>query len=92
MSKEIEDIILSGKAFYLRHIAKAPGKNQVGKKLLQALLNEAKNAGYQYIICQIAHKPLQNKASIAFHEKMGFTCVGEAKDGDNEFGVYFKPL
>ena len=92
VSQEIENIISSGKAFYLRHIAKAPGKNQVGTELLRALLNQTKNAGYHYIICQIAHNPLRNKASIAFHEKMGFTCVGTAKDDDNEFGIYLLNL
>lgn len=64
----------------------------VGKELLQYLLNQAKNVGYRFIICVIAEKPVQNKASKSFHEKCGFVCVGFYQDVDKKSGIYLKKI
>lgn len=92
VSKELSDVILSEKVFYLRHIAKNPDKKKVGKELLKALLRQAEDGGYEYIICQIAEKPIQNKVSKAFHEKYGFVCVGYNQNTDKMSGVYLKKV
>ncbi len=92
VSSKIRTIVFSEKTLYLRHIAKKTDKKHVGKKLLQTLSEQAKLASYKYIICVIAHKPIQNKASITFHEKLGFVCVGYNEDGDKKSGVYLKKI
>lgn len=90
--KEPPTPVSSEKTFYLKHIAKKPDKNNVGKELLRTLFELAKEKGYKNIICQIAHKPLQNKASITFHEKLGFMCISEGQEEDKTFGVYLKKI
>lgn len=92
VSSEVRNIVFSEKAFYLRHIAKKIDTKHVGKELLQTLLDQAIYAGYEYIICVIAEKPIQNKASKIFHEKVGFRCAGYNQDGDRIFAVYFKKI
>jgi hypothetical protein len=92
ISLEIHSIISSKKLLYLRHIAKKLDIKHVGKGLLQELINQAKHGGYEYIICTIAEKPIQNKASKAFHEKFDFACTGYNQDGDKTMGVYLKKI
>ncbi len=40
----------------------------------------------------IAEKPIQNKASKIFHEKIGFICAGYNQDGNRISGIYFKKI
>lgn len=92
VSFNLSDIIYSNKTLYLRHIAKQTNKKGVGQELLQALMKHAKTLGNEYIICQIAEKPIQNKRSKAFHEKFGFICVGYNQNGEEIAGVYLLNL
>jgi predicted GNAT superfamily acetyltransferase len=88
----IRDIIFSEKVFYHRHIAKKIDKINIGKGLLHTLLERATEAGYKYIVCQIAEKPFQNKVSKALHEKFGFVCAGYNQSEEAQFGVYIKKI
>lgn len=92
ISSEIRDMIASKKILYLRHIAKKINKNNVGKGLLQHLSEYSKHVSYKYIICVIAEKPIQNKASKKFHEKNGFICIGFHHGKDKTSGVYLKKI
>lgn len=89
-SLEVKNCLSSGRIYYHRHIAKKPGQQNIGKPLLASLLNKIKEQGYHYVVCQIAHHPLQNKISIALHEKLGFRRVGTMQDGEVTLGIYLK--
>ncbi|OGT52691.1 MAG: hypothetical protein A3E84_02695 [Gammaproteobacteria bacterium RIFCSPHIGHO2_12_FULL_42_13] len=92
ITPELDATFSTTQALYHRHIAKKGMNRGVGKELLQALLDEAQFRGYQYVICQIAHEPIQNKPSIALHEKLGFVLVGLDDEQGIRFGVYLKKL
>lgn len=92
VSSEINDIISSQKSFYHRHIAKKLTKKNVGTQLLEQLITETKHMDYKYIICQIAHEPFRNKASIALHQKLGFEYCGCTQNENLILGVYLKKL
>jgi L-amino acid N-acyltransferase YncA len=92
ISPELRHIVLAEKAFFLRHIAKLPGKNHVGAQLLRAMEMEASVGGFAYILCQIVEQPVQNKVSIIFHEKHGFSCAGYDQFGDEYAGIYLKHI
>jgi len=92
ISSEIKDIIPLEKILYLRHIAKKADKNYVGQGLFLQLLDYSKRENYKYIICVIAEKPIQNKASKKFHEKNGFFCAGFYQDGNKMSGVYLRKI
>lgn len=55
----------------------------LGKRLYQALFDEARQRGYSRITCEVNLKP-ENPVSLAFHEAMGFVGVGvqDTKGGD----------
>lgn len=80
------------KILYYHQIAKLPEVRNAGKKLLAAMLEEAGDRGYEAVLCRIAHQPIQNKASTAFHEKYGFKLVGMQGKNDVTFGVYLLNL
>lgn len=91
-SDKIKDIIFTKKVLYHRHIAKLLNKKNVGKQLLEFLVEHAISQNYQYMICQIAHSPIQNKKSILFHEKFGFVLMGSCQDKELTYGIYLKKL
>jgi hypothetical protein len=92
VSPSLREILSSGAVFYFRHIARKSGHATVGAWLLEQLLMETKEGGYSHLVCQISHRPFRNQASISFHEKRGFSCVGETPVDDSIFGVYLKKL
>jgi L-amino acid N-acyltransferase YncA len=92
ISPELRHIVLTEKAFFLRHIAKLPGKNPVGAQLMGAMETEACVGGFAYILCQIVEQPVQNKKSIIFHQKQGFSCAGYDQFGDEYAGIYLKHI
>lgn len=92
VSVDLTKILSSSKVFYHRHIAKENNIKNIGTQLLQKQIETAKNLGFQYIICQIAHAPFQNKISLALHEKFDFACMGTLPDGEYTFGIYVKTL
>ena len=92
ISEEVQTAISTGRVFYYRHIAKKKGAVGIGKDLAPILMEYIRAAGYSHMVCQIAHDPIRNQASILFHERQGFRCVGTAPDGERRFGVYLKIL
>lgn len=96
-TSEMMNLISSGKGLHLRHIAviKGFGNKKIGRQLLCFLLEEVKSRGCDYAICKIAKQPIHNKASVIFHEKMGFCPIGTVKDKKDPgriFFLYFKQL
>lgn len=91
-SLEVRNIIASEKSLYLRHIAKKTDVAGVGKELLKKLFETSNKQNYTAIICVIAEKPIQNKASKKFHEKNGFACMGYYQSEKKIFGIYLKKL
>lgn len=89
---EINSIKDKKKILYYRQIAKLPEKKNVGSKLVEAMFDKAREMGYEAVVCRIVHAPLQNKISIAFHEKFGFRFLGLVQNGDVTLGVYLKDL
>lgn len=89
---EIDKVQDKKKILYYRQVAKLPGKENIGSKLLQKMLDEAKEKGYEMVVCRVVHKPFQNKISIAFHKKFGFKFLGLVQNGDMTLGVYMKAL
>lgn len=59
-----------------RIIVSEPGRG-LGKILYHQLFERARQAGHQWIACEINSDP-PNPASDAFHESMGFVEVGQA--------------
>lgn len=92
ISQELNYLLSREKIFYYRHIAKKPTTKQVGQELLQSLLAEVKHQNYHSVICQIVQKPLKNAASLAFHARFGFECMGMVQDEKYSLGVYLKLL
>lgn len=89
---EIKKILNTEKVLYCKHIAKKSGKLNVGEKLFRVLFKEAKNRNYQYIVGQIVVKPIHNKLSESFHQKLGGINVGTLKNGDMDVNVYLKKI
>ncbi len=92
VSPVLKENLFSQKIFYLKHIAKKVGVQKVGPALFQKLLEFVKTAGYDQIVCQISHQPFKNNASISFHERLGFSCLGESRNEDTFFGIYAKKV
>jgi GNAT superfamily N-acetyltransferase len=88
----IQKLLSTGKVLYHRHIARKSNYKGVGKKLLQALLEQAATKGYQYVICKIVHGPWHNKVSIAVHQQLGFELIDTGSESNFEFGLYSKKL
>jgi GNAT superfamily N-acetyltransferase len=82
------------KIFYYRQIAKISDQKNIGKNLLLAMLEKAKEMGYDLIICKIVTAPFFNQASINFHEKFGFEKITKEFDSKKEveFSIYQKLL
>ncbi len=90
---EINNIEDKSKILYYRQIAKLPGKENIGTKLIEKMLSEAKKLGYKMIVCRIVHEPFCNKISIGFHAKFGFKLLGEVQNNNNiKLGIYFNKL
>jgi L-amino acid N-acyltransferase YncA len=93
-----EDVseIFKRKTIYYKQIAKKPNAKNVGENLINSLISEAKNLGYEQIICRIVHQPFLNQKSISFHEKFGFQQISEITQnnalGETTLGVYLKKL
>ena len=56
----------------------------VGKRLLQAILDEGRKAGLHTVIARVSSG---NEASVRLHRKLGFALVGTMKEVGNKFGV-----
>ena len=96
-TKFFEDVpslekIKNEKIFYHKQIVKKPNATKIGKKLLFAMFDEAKNRGYSHVICRIVHAPFCNETSISFHEKFGFQKIGSTEENGVILGVYLKTL
>lgn len=89
---EIQNILNSQKILYYRHLAKKKDKQGVGSILLKTLEEQMKQQDYQYLLCHVALAPLQNKASIAFHHKMGYQQVAVNLYEDYVVGTFLKKL
>ena len=68
--------------------ASAHGKG-LGKALYAHLFEQAKAAGFQRIVCEVNLDP-PNPGSLAFHERMGFSAVGEARLDNGKTVRYFE--
>lgn len=82
------ETLTSNRIFYHDYIARQLNSKGVGKKLLTTLIKKAVTQNYSYILCEIAHKPYLNKASVAFHEQFGFKCIGTINKNHFTLGVY----
>ncbi len=60
----------------------------LGKALYERLFDEAKAAGFRRIACEVNLDP-PNPGSLAFHERMGFEVVGEARLENGKTVRYF---
>lgn len=61
----------------------------LGKALYDRLFDEAKAAGFARVVCEVNLDP-PNPGSLAFHERMGFAPVGEAKLENGKTVRYFE--
>lgn len=92
--KKIEsfDQLKGKKVLYYKQIARKNGEKNVGNSLINKMLSEAVNRGYNYVICQIVHEPFFNNISAAFHEKYGFKKIGFEVEEARKLGIYLKKL
>lgn len=65
---------------YVHHQHRGRG---LGKKLMEVIIAEGKNAGLHTLISRIT---TDNKNSIHIHELYGFTNIGTMKEVGNKFG------
>jgi len=78
---------------YLRHIARKPGFDRCGSKLMKVLASAAREKAYEAIVAEILQKPVANKASTEFHEYHGFSVIGSEKEGENMvWGLFLKKI
>ena len=68
------------------YVAPQAHRKGVGRKLLSALVSEAKDAGYRQMMAVIGDS--ENVASIGLHADLGFTLIGTAKGIGFKFGRY----
>lgn len=92
LTPEAQNILQSQQGLYHRQIARKEGLPGVGGMLLQAVIGHAVKREDQFIMCEIAYKPLKNFPSIALHEKYGFEQVGKVSKDGKEMGIYVKKL
>lgn len=96
IDKEENPMLKKEKVLYFRHIAtKHFSKNKgVGAMLEYKVFFEAKQKGYEEIIGEALEYPIENKASLDFHKKIGFKKIGTIKEFGNElvWGLYKKDL
>lgn len=69
-------------SIYLARQARGQG---LGRQLYEALISSARDRRYRELIGVIA---LPNPASVALHQKVGFTEVGVLKNVGRKFGTY----
>lgn len=88
---KIEDetlfILEKKNVYFLNYIARLRNEKGCGRHLLKQLIHVAKLKHYDYIICEIAQKPIMNNTSIKFHEHFGYKNVGHIKKVGFTFGV-----
>lgn len=96
IDKEKDHVLTKEKVLYFRHIAtKHLSKNKgVGAMLEYKVFFEAKQKGYKKIIGEALEYPIENKASLDFHKKIGFKKIGTIKESKNDliWGLYKKDL
>ena len=93
INKEKSWLLEKGKVCILDML---PSRNFLKTKVLEQDLNiksfEAKQKGYKEIIGEALEYPIENKASLDFHKKIGFEKIGTIKESDNKliWGLYKK--
>ena len=96
INKEKSWLLEKGKVLYFRHVAvkKFPENKGIGARLEYKVFFEAKQKGYKEIIGEALEYPIENKASLDFHKKIGFEKIGTIKESDNKliWGLYKKDL
>lgn len=96
IDKEKDSLFKKEKVLYFRHVAtKRFSKNKgVGAMLEYKVFFEAKQKGYRKIIGEALEYPIENRASLDFHKKIGFKKIGTIKESENEliWGLYKKDL
>lgn len=60
----------------------------LGRALYEQLLVEARAVGFQRVACEVNIDP-PNPGSLAFHERLGFAGVGEARLANGKTVRYF---
>jgi phosphinothricin acetyltransferase len=65
------------------YVKKENRSSGIGKKLMEKLLDDGKEAGLHTVIARIAD---DNKISIKFHEQYGFKHIGIMKEVGEKFG------
>lgn len=88
-SAEIKNRLAMERILYHRHIAVNPYAKGAGSLLLERVLDEARKQNYVAVFCQIAQEPVQNKVSMALHEKFGFASVGDVERDGVKYGLYW---
>ncbi len=68
--------------------ARARGKG-LARQLYAALAEHARRLGHERLVCEINADP-PNPGSVAFHEQLGFTPVGEALLANGKTVTYFE--
>ncbi|MDP1689398.1 MAG: GNAT family N-acetyltransferase [bacterium] len=93
-TEEYKEKLKERKVLYGRHIAvdKDISTSGVGKELLDSTLQEAINRDYEYFIVETLKKPIANRRSANFVQKMGFKLVGQTNDDDRIWSVFLKDL
>jgi len=54
----------------------------IGRALLTAVINEAKNLGYRTIVATVA---TDNRAGLALHSRLGFEVIGTIRNAAHKF-------
>jgi hypothetical protein len=91
-STEIKALLMNSRVLYHRHIAKLKNIKNIGKALLQGLIDEASVQGYEHIVCQIVHSPIMNQVSVNLHQGFGFKLIGLVDEDNLTLGIYLKDL
>jgi phosphinothricin acetyltransferase len=55
----------------------------IGRKLMKAIIEEGRNAGFHVVVARIAEG---NEASVALHESVGFEHIGVMREVGRKFG------
>lgn len=68
------------------YVADAHRRRGVARQLMERLIEDCAAIGFRQMIAVVAGKP--NAASIAFHESLGFECVGVLRDVGWKFDAW----
>ncbi|MCU0652791.1 MAG: hypothetical protein MUD10_00840 [Candidatus Pacebacteria bacterium] len=79
---EAKRFLRENKVLYLRHIARRPGFDRCGSKVMETLISEAGALGYGAIVAEILQAPAQNRMSTEFHQYHGFKMVGTIRESE----------